>query len=160
MDIPNFSNTNSAPLPIVEIPKENSLFSLPLLITVVVVAITVGFWLSRINFQGGSEKIAPAKSSTTVNTATSKEDVTVGKVYGNDQQNFKDKATGKLESGGINGEGTHTLVREGKNQNAALTSSIVDLDLFVGKKVEIQGETNSSRKAGWFLDVGNIKVLE
>ncbi len=66
-----------------------------------------------------------------------------------------------IEKGPLNGEGTHILNREGGlDQRAALTSSTVDLDLFVGKKVEVKGETNASNKAGWLLDVGTIKVLE
>jgi hypothetical protein len=82
-------------------------------------------------------------------------------LYGNTSKTFADSATGTVKAGGINGEGTHTLEREGgKTQNAALTSSVVDLDLFVGKKVEVKGETNDSNKAGWLMDVGSIKVLE
>ena len=86
----------------------------------------------------------------------------VGDVFGSaDEKSFKDQATGVLEKGGFNGEGTHTLEREGgKTQNAALTSSVIDLDLFIDKKVEVNGETNSSNKAGWLLDVGSIKILE
>jgi len=40
-----------------------------------------------------------------------------------------------------------------------LTSSVVDLDKFVGKKVEIYGQTNTAEKAGWLLDVGYARVI-
>jgi len=73
---------------------------------------------------------------------------------------FKDSTTGVVQKGGINGVGTHTLIRDGgPSQSVSLTSSTVNLDLFVGKKVEIKGETNSVAKTGWFMDVGSIKIL-
>jgi hypothetical protein len=93
--------------------------------------------------------------------ASAGQDLKVGVLYGNTNQIFKDSATGVIKIGGVNGEGTHTLEREGGvSQNAALTSSVVDLDLFVDKKVEIKGETNKSNKAAWLMDVGSIKILE
>lgn len=78
-----------------------------------------------------------------------------------DEQTFRDKAEGVLEEGGADGEGTHHLVRSGgPSQNVYLTSSVVDLGDFVGKKVEVWGETFKGEKAGWLMDVGRIKVLE
>jgi hypothetical protein len=76
-----------------------------------------------------------------------------------DSQTFKDSAMGKLVAGGINGEGTHHLVRTGgDSQNVYLTSSVIDLNQFVGKNVKVYGQTNSSQTAGWFMDVGKIEV--
>lgn len=78
-----------------------------------------------------------------------------------DEKTFRDSAEGKLEKGGIEGEGSHHLVRPGgESQYVYLTSSIVDLDKFVGRKVEVWGETFSAQKAGWLMDVGRVKVLE
>ena len=78
-----------------------------------------------------------------------------------DEATFKDKAEGTLEEGGIGGEGTHHLVRPGgDSQNVYLNSSVIDLDEFVGQKVEVWGETNKGQKAGWLMDVGRIKVLD
>lgn len=78
-----------------------------------------------------------------------------------DEQTFRDKAEGVLEEGGTGGEGTHHLVRSGgPSQNVYLTSSVIDLDELVGKKVEVWGETFKGEKAGWLMDVGRIKVLE
>jgi len=66
-----------------------------------------------------------------------------------------------IEKNGFDGEGTHKLLREGgESQTAYLTSSVLDLDLFVGHKVEIWGETFAAQKAGWLLDVGAVKVLD
>lgn len=74
---------------------------------------------------------------------------------------FPDSAVGILEKGGIDGEGTHKLVREGgESQTAYLTSSLVDLDPLVGKKIQVWGETFKAQKAGWLMDVGRVKVLE
>lgn len=73
---------------------------------------------------------------------------------------FKDSAEGILEKGGIDGEGTHHLVRkEGHpDQNAYLISSVIDLDKFVGKKVKVWGETFKGEKAGWLMDVGKLEI--
>ncbi|BCX14679.1 MAG: hypothetical protein KatS3mg088_362 [Patescibacteria group bacterium] len=78
-----------------------------------------------------------------------------------DEKTFKDTATGVLKQGGVNGEGTHHLEREGgPSQYVYLTSSVIDLDSFIDKKVQVWGETISAAKAGWFMDVGKVKVLE
>jgi hypothetical protein len=76
-----------------------------------------------------------------------------------DEKTFRDSAEGTLEEGGIAGEGTHHLVRDGgPSQNVYLTSTVIDLQSFAGKKVQVWGETISARKAGWLMDVGKIKV--
>lgn len=78
-----------------------------------------------------------------------------------DASTFRDTATGKLEEndGKITDEGTHILIRGDVSQNVYLTSSVVDLSKYVGKKVQVWGETFQGRKAGWLMDVGRIKVL-
>lgn len=74
---------------------------------------------------------------------------------------FKDQAVGTVEKGGIDSEGTHKLIREGgPSQTAYLTSSVLDLDQFVGKKVRVWGETFAAQKASWLMDVGRVEVLE
>lgn len=87
-----------------------------------------------------------------VNTATE---------AGIDDPAFKDTAQGVLKEGGIKGEGNFHLERPGgASKNVYLVSTAVDLKLYVGKKVEIRGETQAGKHAGWFMDVGYIKVLE
>lgn len=72
-----------------------------------------------------------------------------------------DTATGMLQAGGLNGEGTHHLVRDGgASKNVYLTSSVVDLSLFVDKKVNIWGDTLASKKVGWLMDVAKIQVTQ
>lgn len=84
------------------------------------------------------------------------------KVVGSsDNKVFRDQAEGTIEAGGMNGEGTHQLIRPGgDSQTVYLTSSVVNLDEFVGKKVRIWGETFSAKKAAWFMDVGRVELLE
>lgn len=85
-----------------------------------------------------------------------------GTVVGSDDtKTFRDSAEGALEKGGVDSEGTHHLVRPGgESQNVYLTSSIVDLDQFSGRKIKVWGETNKAKKAGWLMDVGRVEILE
>jgi len=86
----------------------------------------------------------------------------VGDTFGvDDTKLFPDTVSGYLQAGGINGEGTHSLLRTGgASQTVYLTSSIVDLDEFVGHQVTIWGETFSGQKAGWLMDVGRVRIDE
>ena len=78
-----------------------------------------------------------------------------------DEKAFKDTTEGTLASGGIKGEGTHHLDRgTGESQYVYLTSTVIDLDTFLGKKVQVWGETSSAKSAGWLMDVGRIKVVK
>jgi len=155
MEIPNLSTTQ---------PKKSQL-SLPFILILVVLAITSGFWLSR--FFSSSSSNSMIKTSDTNNSAVSADNISeasqlqVGKLYGNLEKEFKDTATGTIEKGNINGEGTHILNRPGGlTQRVSLTSSAVDLDLFIGKMVEVKGQTNASTKTGWLMDVGAIKIIQ
>jgi hypothetical protein len=77
-----------------------------------------------------------------------------------DAATFKDTAEGTLQTGGIKGEGTHHLDRgTGESKYVYLTSTVIDLDQFVGKKVQVWGETSAAKSAGWLMDVGKIKVV-
>lgn len=139
--------------------SQSNKFSCSMMIIVFVLAVTAGFWISRlfpINSQA-KKQVSPTVSVENIKN----EDIKIGQVYGNSVKSFKDSAIGVIEKGSINGEGTHILNRDGgTSQRASLTSSILDLDLFVGRKVEVKGETNASNKTSWLLDVGSIKILE
>ncbi len=89
------------------------------------------------------------------------ETVNKGDVFGSsDKDAFKDTAEGYLEAGGIEGEGSHKLIRPGGvSQTVYLTSTVTDLDKLVGMEVKIWGETFKGQKAGWLMDVGRIEVL-
>jgi len=103
-----------------------------------------------------------SKEAASLSRDVSTEDIVKGTTVGiSDEKTFKDSAEGKLEKGGVNGDGSHHLVRPGgESQNVYLTSSVVDLDTFVGREVKVWGETFSSQKAGWLMDVGKLKVLD
>lgn len=120
----------------------------PVLLVVGIIAagVLTGFFLAK---QGTIPGTAPGT-------------IQKGKEVGSpDIKTFKDTATGIIEKNGIDGEGTHKLIREGgPSQTAYLTSSIIDLDQFVGKKVQVWGETFKGQKAAWLMDVGRVKILE
>jgi hypothetical protein len=79
-----------------------------------------------------------------------------------DTRTFRDFAEGVVQKkpdskNGDYSEGTHVLIR----QNAvpvALTSSVVDLSEFEGKKVKVFGETQKAVKEGWLMDVGRVEA--
>jgi len=80
-----------------------------------------------------------------------------------DEKTFRDSALGKIEinDNGDVPEGSHKLIRSGgPSQTAYLTSSAVDLNQFLGKCVEVWGETFAAQKVGWLMDVGRIKILD
>lgn len=87
---------------------------------------------------------------------------TAGEEGVKDASTFKDTATGTIieNDGKLTKEGTHILTRGDASQNVYLTSSVIDLSKYVGKKVQIWGETFAGQKAGWLMDVGRIKVVQ
>lgn len=110
-----------------------------------------GYLLSRRASPSGPASETAGKKS--VQTAT--------EIGSTDTKTFSDTATGVLEKGGSNGEGTHKLIRDGgPSQTVYLISSIVDLDEYVGKKMQIFGQTINAQKVGWLMDVGRLKLLE
>lgn len=84
-----------------------------------------------------------------------------GDIFGsNNADEFKDSAQGYLQAGGIGTEGSHSLLRAGgASQTVYLTSSVTDLDKFVGMEIKVWGETFSGEKAGWLMDVGRVEVI-
>ncbi len=56
-------------------------------------------------------------------------------------------------------EGTHLLKRDGATP-VTLTSSVVDLSQYEGKKVKVFGETQKAVKAGWLMDVGKVEEIQ
>lgn len=80
-----------------------------------------------------------------------------------DTRTFRDFASGMIQKrpvpkdSGEYVEGTHLLVRENAAQ-VALTSSVVDLSQYEGKKVKVFGESQKAIKEGWLMDVGKVEV--
>ena len=130
------------------------------LIAVVVILLGVGSgWVLAQNYSGTGVLSEDSKlsDSKTVKNGTGQ----VMEEGIKDEKLFPDKTEGELQvnDGKLTQEGTHILVRPGGvSQTVYLTSSAVDLGQFVGKNVEIWGQTNSAQKAGWLMEVGYIKV--
>lgn len=82
------------------------------------------------------------------------------KVVGvSDSRSFPDSAEGTLEEGGLDGEGTHKLIREGgPSQTVYLVSSVIDMSQYTGKHVVVWGQTMTAKKAPWLMDVGKIEL--
>ncbi len=119
-------------------------------ILVIIGGLTVGYLISSKKVSSGS---SPTKSSSVINSST--------EAGAKDTSNFKDTATGTLQSGGIKGEGSYHLDRPGgATQTVYLTSTIIDMSPFLGKKVQVWGQTQASKYAPWFMDVGKIKVVD
>ena len=82
-----------------------------------------------------------------------------------DAASFRDKAEGVIEKNDVSdGEnfasGTHKLIRGDESQTAYLTSSVLDLNEYVGQKVTVYGETFSSSQVGWLMDVGRVDASQ
>lgn len=116
---------------------------------VVGAGVGTGYSLSGKTFDKGDKSTAPGATSSASEAGLT------------DEATFRDSAEGKLVAGGIEGEGTHHLDRDlGPEKYVYLTSTVIDLESFVGKKATVWGETITARNAGWLMDVGKIKVSE
>lgn len=121
-------------------------------VVVILLGVGTGYIFSRMS----TNNLTGVKES--VSTASEESKQIVGSA---DTKTFKDTVIGTLEIGGIDGEGAYHLVRPGgDSQNVYLTSSIIDLSFFVGKKVRVWGQTQKAQTAGWLMDVGRVEVLK
>jgi hypothetical protein len=131
--------------------KSNNTLMIVAALLVVGAGVASGWYLSgtaKGSLLTKEEKVAPGAK-------------TDGEVGLTDEETFRDSEEGVLEAGGIDGEGTHHLVRDGgPSQYVYLTSTVIDLESFKGKKVRVWGETFKGKKAGYLMDVGKIKLLE
>jgi len=137
-------------------PKNNKKKNLSLILAsflVVLAGVSTGWLLSGGALGSGTKRSA--------------EDIAPGAVLDQkeagiaDESLFADFVEGVLEEGGVDGEGTHHLVREGgPSKYVYLTSTVIDLQSFLGKNVTVWGETVAGQTAGWLMDVGKIKVIE
>ena len=137
-----------------EMPKKNLKLVFAIFL-MVVLGIFTGYGLNTY-FSGGK-----TVSDSGTGTASSDGEIKKGLIVGSeDESTFKDVTEGELAEGGVDGEGSHHLVRPGgESQNVYLTSSFLDLDLYLGYKVKVWGETHTAQKAGWLMDVGRLEVL-
>ncbi len=132
-------------------------------LTMILAAVTIiagiGTGVGVAKLQGKSVPGVPGSNQPLQQVAGS--DVKAGDVFGvPDEKTFKDSAEGYLEAGGLDGEGSHSLLRVGgPSQTVYLTSSVTDLSKFEGMNVKVWGETFKAQKAGWLMDVGRVQVI-
>lgn len=140
-------------IPLRQAPTRPSLDKLlPLLIVVLVVA--AGIFSGLVfSSRGKSEKQAQ--------TAIKNEEDLSPEIQESFSKTFRDEAEGSIEKNDEldkYSQGTHKLVRPGgESQTAYLTSTVLDLDQYVGKKVKVFGETFGSSQVGWLMDVGKVE---
>jgi hypothetical protein len=132
------------------------------LIGLLVILLGAGSGYAFAGMRNGNNNVGGLKQEKGLKREVESHEITVGtKVGVADESTFRDSTEGELDKGGIDGEGSHHLTRPGgDSQTVYITSSIIDLDQFIGKKVKIWGETLASEKAGWFMDVGKLEILE
>ena len=128
----------------------------PLIFTILIVlllGVGTGYIASNVS---GSSKKGPTSIAGDVDSGEIKKGFSTGV---NDTKAFPDTTEGVVKEGGIDGEGEFHLERIGGiSQNVYMTSSVVDLSQFIGKKVKVWGSTQTAQKAGWLMDVGKIEV--
>ena len=130
--------------------KKRSLNTIVVTFVVVLLGISTGYLLSRTTLGSSGTSLNPGSES----DSQVKTEETV------DLSEFSEEEApiGILQKGGIDGEGTHRLERPGgPSKSVYLTSTVLDLESYVGKKVQVWGETLSAVKAGWLMDVVKIK---
>jgi hypothetical protein len=132
--------------------ESNNIFSRKLILSAVVIVLAGGF--------SGFILSRTLPQPNVVSVSDDKKTVAKKVVGSEDTKVYPDSAEGELQVGGINGEGTHSLIRPGgESQTVYLTSSVLDLNQFVGKKVKVWGQTFAAKKAGWLMDIGKVEVL-
>lgn len=134
---------------------------LPMIGALIAIVLGLGTGVGVAKLQGKTSLVPGSSSSGEPLQQVATGQVKDGDVFGvPDEKTFKDSAEGYLEAGGLDGEGSHRLVRAGgASQTVYLTSSVTDLEKFVGMNVKVWGETFKGQKAGWLMDVGRVQVV-
>ncbi|SRR5258706_1127090 len=135
-------------------PTKQSPLVLAIFVGVIILGLISGYFLSR------KTLAVSTNSSSSTNSSGNIKQINKGDTYGStDTKTFKDTVDGIMKKGGIGDEGQYHLVRPGgDSQNVYLTSSTVDLSLFIDRKVKVWGQTQKAQKAGWLMDVGRVEV--
>lgn len=140
------------PTPIHEVAQG---FSMPITVGIFVLAVVLGTGIGYFMAGGGT---GGSSAGSVGKMIGGKEPAKTAGVQ--DEEKFPDQAEGTLKDGGFEGTGNFHLERPGgESQNVYLTSSIVDLSEYVGKKVRVNGQTFDSDKVGWLMDVGYVEIL-
>ena len=142
-------------IPLRSVPTKNPLSSVYRFAPVILILVLVGFGV----FSG--LVLSSRQKSQQQSSALSEEENLDPKVHESFAQTFKDEAECEIERNDDldkYAQGTHKLIRPGgESQTAYLTSSVLDLDEYVGKEVKVFGETFGSEQVGWLMDVGKVE---
>ncbi len=120
---------------------------------VLLIAVVISLLLGTL-----SGYLLSTKTTSKSNQVTTKQPKTAQQ----DTRTFRDFAEGVIRpkptpsDPSVYTEGTHYLERAG-TVPVALTSSVVDLSIYEGKKVKVYGETQKAIKEGWLMDVGRVE---
>lgn len=131
-----------------------------LLVVLTIVAVLAGVGTGFGTFKLSANSSDNVYNGQQIDQLPTEGQISNGDIFGSADESFKDSAEGYLEEGGIDGEGSHKLLRPGgESQTVYLTSSVTDLNQVVGMEVKIWGETFKGQKASWLMDVGRVEVL-
>lgn len=154
--IASSNNTPASTYQEPSMPKPSKAPILVLAVVAILAGVATGFGTHKLS-AGTSSGEAPGPDPV---QKVAGDSVKAGDVFGSTAAVFKDSAEGYLEAGGLDGEGSHKLLRPGgDSQTVYLTSSVTDLDKLVGMDVKVWGETFKGQKAGWLMDVGKVEVV-
>ncbi len=140
--------------------NQNTRSGFPMIMVVVVLglALVAGSATGFGSFKLFGQKSGGSSSAPLAQVATGS--LKAGDVFGSqDTKTFRDSAQGYMVVGGVEGEGSHHLVRDSSDP-VYLTSSVTDLDKFNGMIIKVWGETYKAQKAGWLMDVGRVEVVD
>lgn len=147
-------------IPLSPVPPHNSVSLIKKIMPLLAIVLIVGAGLYSGLILHSLNK---GKTTTSSGVSGSQEDLPK-EVQESQAKTFKDEAEGVIEKNDKMdkyAQGTHKLIRPGgDSQTAFLTSSVLDLDSFVGKKVKIFGETFGSSQVGWLMDVGKVEEIK
>ncbi len=142
--------------PVVKFAQKKGKFSKIAPIVVILVIILAGIFSGLV--LASREKVQKQQ------TVAGRDEGTTAQVQESLNQTFKDQAEGTIQKNDAldkYAQGTHKLIRPGgESQTAYLTSSVLDLDQYVGKKVKVYGETFGSSQVGWLMDVGKVEEVK
>lgn len=134
-------------------PKVTAILPIFIIVVVVAAGVLTGLVLaSRSKYKASSASAAIEGENLNEEQKQSVQTVTRDQAEGTIEKNDKFEETA---------QGQWKLIRPGgESQTAFLTSSYLDLDEYVGKKVKVYGETLGSDKVGWLMDVAKVEVID
>ncbi len=154
MEVIKLPQTGTVPAILRKVPQKETIVKfLPILAILLIVIAGI---LSGLIFSSRNKAIKQASQGFSTEELSGEQKQSFNQTFRDEAEGVVDK-NDKLDK---YAQGTHKLIRPGgESQTAYLTSSVLDLDVYVGKKVKVYGETFGSAQVGWLMDVGKVDVL-